>query len=46
LNMARDKQVPASGDAAKRALGVDFSPADFFDNGQHFLVSPMEMPSR
>ncbi|MBF0619339.1 MAG: hypothetical protein HQL19_04145 [Candidatus Omnitrophica bacterium] len=46
LNMARTVQVPGTGDKLKASLGVDFSPADFFKNGQYFLVSRVDMPAQ
>jgi len=44
LNTA-GRKVPASRDPAKGHLGIRVSPADFFKNGQYFLVSPLEMPN-
>ena len=38
------RKIPKSGDRTKVGMGIDFSPADFFSNGQYFLVSPLEMP--
>lgn len=32
------------GDRIKEGLGVDFSPANCFNNGQYFLVSTLDMP--
>lgn len=35
------RDIPKTTDKIKRFLGVDFSPADFFENKQHFLVTPL-----
>ncbi len=43
LIKAAGRNVPASDDRIKRALGIDFSPADFYGNEQYFLVSPFVM---
>jgi len=48
LNLARPgASVPKTDDKIKSAAGVDFSPADFYDNDQYFLVSPLlDMPEK
>ncbi len=46
LIRASGREMPPSDDRWKKALGVDFSPQDFHDNEQYFLVSPLSMPKR
>jgi len=43
LNLAREKQIPKSGDQTKVEWGINWSPADF-RNRQYFLVTPLIMP--
>lgn len=43
LNLAREKQIPKSGDQTKVEWGINWSPADF-RNQQYFLVTPLIMP--
>ncbi len=43
LNMAKADKISPSGDKIKSAIGIDYSPADFFKNGQYFFVSPVDM---
>jgi len=43
LNLAREKQIPKSGDQTKVEWGIDWSPADF-QNQRYFLVTPLIMP--
>jgi len=38
------REIPKSNDRIKVGLGIDVSPADFFNNEQYFLVSPLGMP--
>lgn len=38
------RELPLSKSWATRATGVDFSPADFYDNTQYFVVTPLSMP--
>jgi hypothetical protein len=44
LLQAAGRPIPASTDRVKRKLGLDFSPADFYQNRQYFLVTPLELP--
>jgi hypothetical protein len=37
---ATGRNIPKSGDRMKVGLGIDFSPADFYNNEQYFLVTP------
>jgi len=46
LNVARPGAVPMTTDRVKAGLGIDFSPADFYKDGQYFLVSPLDMSQR
>jgi hypothetical protein len=39
LLKAAGRNIPKSGDRIKVGLGIDFSPADFFNNEQYFLVT-------
>jgi len=43
LNLAREKQIPKSGDQIKIDHHINWSPADF-QNRQYFLVTPLIMP--
>lgn len=35
------RNIPKSGDRIKVGMGIDFSPADFFNNEQYFFVTPL-----
>jgi hypothetical protein len=44
LIKAAGRKIPESADRIKKGLGIDFSPADFYNNEQYFLVTPLAMP--
>ncbi len=46
LIKAAGREIPQSDDRIKKGLGINFSPADFLNNEQYFLVSPMAWPKR